>query len=168
KLGVHLVTPNERWFWDATTALEALGAADIALWIWEPEKDRLKLTGASRALGLGPLSPDCSSAALRALALPQDRANADDILRVREPGSEVAVRLRLRGGGACLWRGLWLEEGCRAAGVVALEAKFAATETDPLTGLMDRRSFIAHARERLQQDGRHELIVADLDRLRRL
>ncbi|HSV03955.1 MAG TPA: bifunctional diguanylate cyclase/phosphodiesterase [Phenylobacterium sp.] len=159
---------NERWFWDATTALEALGAADVALWIWEPEKDRLKLTGASRALGLGPLSPDCSSAALRALALPQDRAHAEDILRMREPGSEIAVRLRLRGGGVCLWRGLWLEEGCRAAGVVALETKFAAAETDPLTGLLDRRSFIAHARERLQQEGRHELIVADLDRLRRL
>ena len=163
-----LVTPNDRWFWDATTALEALGAADVVLWIWEPEKDRLRITGASRALGLGPLSPDCSSAALRALALPQDRAYADDILRVREPGSEVTVKLRMRGGGACLWRGLWLEEGCRAAGVVALESKFAATEVDPLTGLMDRRSFLGSAREALQADGRYELIVADLDRLRRL
>lgn len=160
--------PNERFSWDATTALEALGAAEVALWFWEPEKDRLKLTGASRSLGLGPLSPDCSSAALRALALPQDRAAAEDILRIREPGSEISVRLRMRGGEACLWRGLWLEEGCRAAGVVAPEAKFAASDLDALTGLLDRRSFIASARERLQQPGRHELIVADLDRLRRL
>ncbi|MDE2486373.1 MAG: bifunctional diguanylate cyclase/phosphodiesterase [Alphaproteobacteria bacterium] len=159
--------PNS-WMWDATTTLEALGAADVALWMWEPEKDRLRLTGASRALGLGPLAPDCSSAALRALALPQDRASAEDILRVREPGAEISVRLRMRGGGACIWRGLWLEEGCRAAGVVAPETKFAASDQDVLTGLLDRRSFVIRARERLQSPGRHELVVADLDRLRRL
>jgi c-di-GMP-specific phosphodiesterase len=156
------------WTWDATTTLEALGAAQVAMWLWEPEADRLRLTGASRALGLGPLVPDCSSAALRALALPQDRAAAEEILRVREPGAEIAVRLRMRGGGVCIWRGLWLEEGCRAAGVVALEAKFAASDQDALTGLLDRKTFVARARERLQETGRHELIVADLDRLRRL
>ncbi|MGA0608190.1 putative bifunctional diguanylate cyclase/phosphodiesterase [Phenylobacterium sp. VNQ135] len=159
---------NDRWMWDATATLEALGAADVALWVWEPEKDRLRLTGATRALGLGPLAPECSSAALRALALPQDRAYADDILRVQSPGGEVAVRLRMRGGGVCIWRGVWLEEGCRASGVVAPEVKFAASDQDALTGLLDRRSFIARARERLQAPGSHELIVADLDRLRRL
>jgi c-di-GMP-specific phosphodiesterase len=156
------------WMWDATTTLEALGGADVALWVWEPEKDRLRLTGASRALGLGPLAPDCSSAALRALALPQDRAFAEDILRIREPGAEVSVRMRMRGGGVCIWRGLWLEEGCRCAGVIAPETKFAASDQDTLTGLLDRRSFVARARERLQEAGRYELIVADLDRLRRL
>ncbi|WP_411287373.1 putative bifunctional diguanylate cyclase/phosphodiesterase [Phenylobacterium sp.] len=160
--------PNDRWIWDATASLEALGAADVALWMWEPEKDRLRLTGASRALGLGPLAPDCSSAALRALALPQDRAMADDILRFQEPGAEIAVRLRMRGAGVCIWRGVWLEEGCRAAGVVAPETKFAASDQDGLTGLLDRKSFIVRARERLQVPGAHELIVADLDRLRRL
>jgi c-di-GMP-specific phosphodiesterase len=159
---------NDRWIWDATTTLEALGAAEVVLWLWEPEKDRLRLTGASRALGLGPLAPECSSAAMRALALPQDRALADDVLRVREPGTEIAVRMRMRGGGVCIWRGVWLEEGARAAGVVAPETKFAASDQDPLTGLLDRRSFIACARERLQNAGQHELVVADLDRLRRL
>ena len=159
---------SDRWTWDATTTLEALGAADVALWLWEPDADRLRLTGASRALGLGPLAPDCSSAALRALALPQDRAMADDLLRLAEPGTEVSVRLRMRGGGVCVWRGVWLEEGRRAAGVVAPETKFAASEKDTLTGLLDRRSFILRARERLQQAGAHELVVADLDRLRRL
>ncbi|WP_304178135.1 hypothetical protein, partial [Phenylobacterium aquaticum] len=39
--------PNDRWIWDATTTLEALGAADVALWLWEPERDRLRVTGAS-------------------------------------------------------------------------------------------------------------------------
>lgn len=159
---------SDRWTWDATTTLEALGAADVALWLWEPDADRLRLTGASRALGLGPLAPDCSSAALRALALPQDRAMADDLLRLAEPGTEISVRLRMRGGGVCVWRGVWLEEGRRAAGVVAPETKFAASEKDTLTGLLDRRSFILRARERLQQPGAHELVVADLDRLRRL
>ena len=159
---------NDRWIWDATATLEALGAAEVALWVWEPGKDRLRLTGSTRPLGLGPLSPDCSSAAFRALALPQDRAIAEDILRVQPPGGEIAVRLRLRGGTPCVWRGVWLEEGLRAAGVVAAEVRFAASGIDPLTGLADRRSFITLARERLQQPGEHELIVADLDRLRRL
>jgi c-di-GMP-specific phosphodiesterase len=160
--------PNDRWMWDATATLEALGAADVALWVWEPDTDRLRLTGATRALGLGPLAPDCSSAALRALTLPQDRASADDILRIQPPGGEIAVRLRMRGAGVCIWRGVWLEEGRRAAGVAAPETRFAASDQDALTGLLDRKSFIAQARERLQAPGVHQLIVADLDRLRRL
>jgi c-di-GMP-specific phosphodiesterase len=159
---------GERRIWDATTTLEALGAADVALWFWEPERDRMLLTGASRALGLGPLAPECSSAAFRALAMPQDRASAEEILRVQEPGCEVAVRVRMRGSGVCIWRGVWLEEGVRAAGVVAPESKFSASDQDQLTGLLDRRSFVARARERLQVPGPHELVVADLDRLRRL
>ncbi|ODT63305.1 MAG: diguanylate cyclase [Phenylobacterium sp. SCN 69-14] len=160
--------PNDRWSWDPTATLEALGAADVALWLWEPERDRMRITGASRALGLGPLAPECSSAAMRALALPPDRAQAEDILRVQEPGSEIAVRLRMRGGGVCIWRGVWLEEGVRAAGVIAPETKFAASDQDNLTGLLDRRSFVNRARERLQAFGQHELVVADLERLRRL
>lgn len=159
---------TDRWMWDATATLEALGAAEVALWVWEPEKDRLRLTGATRPLGLGPLAPDCSSAAFRAMALPQDRALAEDILRVQPPGGEVSARLRMRGGSPSVWRGVWLEEGVRAAGVVAAEMRFAAAGVDHLTGLADRRSFIAMARDRLQAPGRYELIVADLDRLRRL
>lgn len=159
---------SDRWIWDATSTLEALGAADVVLWHWEPESDRLRLTGASRALGLGPLAPECSSAAIRALALPQDRARAEEVLRVQEPGTEIAVRLRMRGGGVCIWRGVWLEEGVRAAGVVAAETKFAASDVDNLTGLLDRKSFILRAREHLQIAGDYELVVGDLDRLRRL
>ncbi len=159
---------GERRIWDTTATLEALGGADVALWIWEPEADRLRLNGAARALGLGPLAPECSSAAFRALALPQDRAQAEEVLKTRAPGSEVVARFRVRGGETCLWRGVWLEEGVRAAGVVAPETKFTASERCDLTGLLDRRSFIARARERLGRDGTHELVVADLDRLRRL
>ena len=159
---------SERRIWDTTATLEALGGADVALWIWEPEADRLRLNGAARALGLGPLAPECSSAAFRALALPQDRAQAEEVLKLRDPGHEVVARFRVRGGETCLWRGVWLEEGVRAAGVVAPETKFSASERCDLTGLMDRRSFIARARDRLGQEGVHELVVADLDRLRRL
>ena len=158
----------DRLVWDATTVLEALGAADAALWVWEPDRDRLRLSGASRALGLGPLAPEAASAAVRALVLPQDRAAAEDMLRVREPGSEISARLRMRGGEPCLWRGVWLEEGLRAAGVVAREMRFTASERDGLTGLLDRRSFILRAREKLAQAGGFELVVADLNRLRRL
>jgi c-di-GMP-specific phosphodiesterase len=158
----------EKLVWDATTVLEALGAADVVLWLWEPERDRLRLNGATRALGLGPLAPEAPSVALRALALPQDRAAAEEILRMREPGSEVSARLRMRGGEPCLWRGVWLEEGSRAAGVVAREVRFAGSEKDPLTGLLDRRSFVARAREQLTAPGGYQLVVADLIRLRRL
>ena len=159
---------SDRLVWDTTTVLESLGAAEVALWVWEPEADRLRFTGAARALGLGPLLPDCPSAALRALVLPQDRAAAEEILRVREPGSEISGRLRLRGAETCVWRGVWLEEGVRAAGVAAREQRFAGSEQDHLTGLLDRRSFVARAREMLQRDCAFELVVADLDRLRRL
>ena len=159
---------SQRWIWDATATLEALGAAEVALWLWEPEADRLRISGAARALGLSPLAPEGSSAAFRALALPQDRAQAEEILRVRDPGSEIVARLRLRDGQACIWRGTWLDDGVRAAGVVVPEVKFAASERDRLTGLYDRGSFITRARERLAQEGVHELVVADVDRLRRL
>ena len=159
---------NDRWIWDATATLEALGAADVVLWVWEPQIDRLRLTGATRSLGLGPLAPECSSTAMRALALPQDRALAEDVLRLQDPGTEIAVRLRMRSGGVCIWRGVWLEEGVRAAGVIAPETKFAASDQDGLTGLLDRRSFVARARETLARPGQFELVVADLDRLRRL
>ncbi|MFZ5671217.1 MAG: putative bifunctional diguanylate cyclase/phosphodiesterase [Pseudomonadota bacterium] len=158
----------DRRGWDAAATLEALGGAQVALWIWEPEEDRLRLFGAARQLGLGPLAPECSSAAFRALTLPQDRAAADELLRTQSPGSEIALRLRMRGGETCLWRGSWLEEGVRASGVAAPETRFTASETDNLTGLLDRKSFVARARERLGAPQRQTLVVADLDRLRRL
>jgi c-di-GMP-specific phosphodiesterase len=154
--------------WDPTTALEALAAADVALWTWTPSEDRLRLTGATRTLGLGPLAPECTAAAFTALALPQDRALAEQMLRARDEGEEIAVRLRMRNAETCLWRGVWLEDGLRAAGVAALEVKFAGSDTDGLTGLYDRKTFLARAREALTTPGAYELVVADLDRLRRL
>ena len=159
----------ERLAWDVTAALEALGAADAVLWTWEPERDRLRMIGAARALGLGPLAPECSSAALLALALPQDREIVQEFLQPQPPGAQTACRLRMRNAETCVWRGVWLEEGgVRAAGLIAPEARFAASERDTLTGLYDRRSFVALARERLQTEGPQTLVVADLDRLRRL
>lgn len=159
---------QDRFIWDATAVLEALGAAEVALWTWEPGRDRLRVTGSARALGLGPLAPECSAAAMLALSLPQDRAMAEELLRVQEPGSEIAARVRMRGGQACIWRGVWLEEGVRASGVIVPETRFAASEFDTLTGLLDRNSFIGRMREQLQTPGAYELVVADIDRLRRL
>ncbi len=154
--------------WDPTTVLEALGGSGIALWRWTPDDDCIRFNGSVRDLGLAPLSPTGSSAALLALVLPPDRCVVEDALKVREPGVEISIRLRTRGGVACVWRGLWLEDGRTAAGVVVPEVRFAASDRDSLTGLLDRRSFIARARERLQTRGVHELVVADLDRLARL
>jgi len=48
----------------------------------------------------------------------------------------------------------WLNDGQSAAGVSAPELRFAATDRDRLTGLLERRSFIARARERLEGKGR--------------
>jgi c-di-GMP-specific phosphodiesterase len=159
---------QDRFIWDATVTLEALGAADVALWNWDPEADRLRLTGATRALGLSVLAPECSSAAVLALSMPQDRALVEEILKIQPAGGEVSARVRMRGGETCIWRGVWLEDGVRAAGVVVPETKFAASEIDTLTGLLDRRAFVARARERLQTPNNYILVVADLDRLRRL
>jgi len=163
-----LLKAHERFLWDATVTLEALGAAEVVLWNWEPERDRLHLTGAARNLGLSPLLPECSSAAALALALPQDRALIEEILRVQAPGGEITARVRMRGADTCVWRGVWLEDGVRAAGVIVPETKFAASEQDSLTGLLDRRSFVRLARERLLTSGTYTLVVGDLDRLRRL
>jgi len=154
--------------WDATTAIEALAAADTALWIWTPSEDTLRFTGATRPLGLGPLAPECSGAAFVAVTLPQDRSLAESILTPKGEGAEIAVRLRMRGSETCLWRGVWLEDGLRAAGMVALETKFAGAAKDALTGLLDRRAFLARASDILATPGDYELVVADVDRLRRL
>ena len=77
--------------WDPTTAIEALAAADAALWIWTPADDQIRFTGATRSLGLGPLAPECSGAAFAALAMPQDRALADRLLKPQAEGTEIAV-----------------------------------------------------------------------------
>ena len=159
----------ERFSWDVTAALEALGAAEAVLWAWEPERDRLSLIGAARSLGLGPLAPECSSAAILALALPQDREIVQELLTSQPPGAVISGRLRMRNAETCIWRGVWMEEGgVRAAGLIVPESRFTASERDGLTGLYDRKSFVAIARERLQAPGEHTLVVADLDRLRRL
>jgi ribosomal-protein-alanine N-acetyltransferase len=85
------------------------------------------------ALGLGPLAPGMLFRRLPRLALPQDRAQAEESSRPREPGSEIVARLRMRGGETCIWRGVWLEDGVRAAGVVAPE-----TSSPPPSGQPDR------------------------------
>lgn len=154
--------------WDPTTSLEALAAAGVALWTWSPSENALRFTGATRALGLGPLAPECTAAAFTALAMPQDRALAEQILKPQDEGTEIALRLRMRGGDGCLWRGVWLEDGLRAAGVAAVESRFGGAGTDPLTGLLDRRSFVTRVSEALIHPGDYELVVGDLDRLRRL
>src|SRR5690606_16672737 len=111
---------------------------------------------------------ECSGAAFTAVAVPSDRSLAERVLKPHAEGTEVAVRLRMRDSETCLWRGVWLEDGLRAAGVVALETKSAASHRDHLTGLLDRRTFLARAGETLTQPGEFDLVVADVDRLRRL
>jgi c-di-GMP-specific phosphodiesterase len=160
--------PSERFVWDATGALESLGAAGVVLWMWDPERGSLRLTGPARTLGLGPLAPECSTAALLALAAPQDRMLVEDLLRPKAPGEEIQVKVRMRGGPACVWRGVWLEEGGRAAGAIVAETQFAPEPRDQLTGLLDRRAFLTQAAVKLQSPLSYMLVLADLDRLRRL
>lgn len=154
--------------WDAAEVLESLGAADVALWLWEPQRDRMRIVGGVRQLGLGPLGPEFSAPAMTALASAQDTALVGDLLRVREPGAEIHVRFRMRGGPTLVWRGAWLEDGVRAAGAVTAEQRFGVGDQDRLTGLLDRPGFLARARAALVERGVYELVVADLNRLRRL
>ncbi|MEI9890828.1 MAG: bifunctional diguanylate cyclase/phosphodiesterase [Caulobacteraceae bacterium] len=162
------VRPTERFPWDATGTLESLGAAGVVLWMWDPERDSMRLTGPARSLGLGPLAPECSIAALLALAAPQDRALVEALLQPKPPGEEVVAKVRMRGGAPCLWRGVWLEEGGRAAGAIVAESQFGPEPRDALTGLLERRAFLAEAAEKLKIPLSYVLVVADLDRLRRL
>jgi c-di-GMP-specific phosphodiesterase len=103
-----------------------------------------------------------------ALALPQDRTLMETLLHPKAPGDEIVVKVRMRGAPPCIWRGVWLEEGGRAAGAIVAETQFAPEPRDALTGLLDRRTFMAQAAEKLQLPLSYLLIVADLDRLRRL
>ena len=160
--------PSERFVWDATGALESLGAAGVVLWMWDPERGSMRLTGPARALGLGPLAPECATAALLALAMPQDRMLVEDLLTPKGPGEEILAKVRMRNGPACIWRGVWLEEGGRAAGAIVAETQFAPEPRDALTGLLDRRAFLAQAAVKLQSPLSYVLVLADLDRLRRL
>src|SRR5436190_5883688 len=76
--------------------------------------------------------------------------------------------MSMRGGQSCIWRGVWLEEGVRASGVIVPEANFGSSEFDTLTGLLDRKSFVERLRAQLHEPGAYELVVADINRLRRL
>ena len=154
--------------WDLTAALQALGAAQVALWSWEPRKDSLRVSGAGRDLGLSGLAPDSTVSDLLALVMPKDQVLVEEMLNLQPPGTFISARIRMSDGAVSIWRGIWLEEGGRASGVIVSENHFASSNLDPLTGLLDRRSFVSQVREQLQVPGSYDLIVADLDRLRRL
>ena len=147
--------PSERFVWDATGALESLGAAGVVLWMWDPARGSMRLTGPARGLGLGPLAPECSTAALLALAMPQDRMLVQDLLEPKAPGAEIVAKVRMRNGPACIWRGVWLEEGGRAAGAIVAETQFAPEPRDSLTGLLDRRTFLAQGQGRIDVEAGH-------------
>jgi len=152
--------------WATTTALlEALGGAGAALWRYDVKIDRLQLFGDLRPLGLQPLAPRCSHAALMALVEADDRPGLEALLT---PGSVLGhASARLLGGAATLWRGEWMEDGLHATGLVSSTAAEAETR-DPLTGLLDRSSFLRRVERRLLDAGSIRLITADLARLRRL
>lgn len=161
--------PDTRQLWDFGTAVEALAAGQAAVWSWDPANDRLSFIGATATLGLGVLGSASTAAALATVAHPHDRAEVDALFRRRRPGEAVRASIRLRSGTRLAWTGAWTEEGAaRLSGAVTREVGPAAVETDALTGLLDRRSFLIRARERLVEPGDYSVIVADLDRLRRL
>ena len=160
---------HERFVWDVTTALEALGAADVALWTWEPETRPPAPDRRRPRPGPGPARPRMLLRRPAALALPQDRDLAEDMLQPQPPGAEVAgapaharrrhlhLARRLAGGGRCAppassrprpVRRLRPRRAHRPAGPPA------ASSPAPASGC--------------RAAGDHELVVADLDRLRRL
>ena len=78
---------------------------------------------------------------------------AEDMLRVREPGSEIRARLRMRGAEPCLWRGVWLEDGLARRRRHRPRDQFESVSLDGLTGLLDRRSFVIQSREKITHPG---------------
>ncbi len=153
--------------WEATAVLEALGASEAVLFSWSPLEDRVRLSGAATALCLGPAAPECPSAAIRALVQPSDRARIDALLEERPPGTRIAERFAMRGGPALHWRGVWLEEERRAAGLAVRAESFEARAAEPLTGLLPRAEFLSRLSHLLEGEGEFELAIADLARLRR-
>ena len=157
----------DRLGWDATTVLEALGAADVALWVWEPERDRLRLNGATRALGLGPLAPSappppCAPWCCRRTA-PRPRTSC----ACASPGSEVrracgCAAPRPASGAASGWRRPARRRRRRPG--------------NPLRRLREGRAHRPAGPPQLRPPGpraaarpaAYELVVADLNRLRRL
>ena len=87
---------SERRGWDATATLEALGGAEVVLWTWEPDLDRLRVYGPARGMGLGPLAPECSSAAFR--SPPNSTACYRQQHRQFQQCNEAAAAAGLRGG----------------------------------------------------------------------
>jgi c-di-GMP-specific phosphodiesterase len=161
---------NHAGFGDALAqTLEALGAAEIAAWRWDPASHRVSFSGAVKALGLLPLAPDCPPAALLALAAPYDRDAIHRLFQSGAPGQAIShhiVLLHQDGETQTLWRGAWLEDGCAAGVIAAVHAPI--DSRDRLTGLLDRTSFLTRLAERLQTPGAVRLIAADVARLRRL
>jgi c-di-GMP-specific phosphodiesterase len=153
--------------WAPADAVAALVHAQSALWRWDAGRDRLSLIGAAGGLGLGALLPECSAAAALAMMLPKDHAQMRALFEPQAPGSQVWARLHMRGGEVCIWRGQWLEANV-ALGMVMPPFETQAPGRDRLTGLLDRQGFIQEMRERLHCPNPYDLVVADLDRLRRL
>ena len=153
--------------WTPADAGAALAHGQGVLWRWDAARDRLSLTGAAGALGFGVLLPECSSAAALAMVLPQDHAQMRALLAPQPPGAQVWARLHMRGGEVCLWRGQWREAGL-ALGMITPHLDTPGPSRDSLTGLLDRQGFIREMRECLKTFQAYDLVVADLDRLRRL
>ncbi len=153
--------------WTPADAGAALAHGQGVLWRWDAARDRLSLTGAAGALGFGVLLPECSSAAALAMVLPQDHAQMRALLAPQPPGAQVWARLHMRGGEVCLWRGQWREAGL-ALGMITPHLDTPGPSRDSLTGLLDRQGFIREMRECLKTSQAYDLVVADLDRLRRL
>jgi c-di-GMP-specific phosphodiesterase len=153
--------------WTGPTALlEALGGAHAALWRYDAGADRLELTGDLRSLGLKPLAPFCTRIALMALVQDIDRPEAARLLTPNDGGLAQAT-LRLGDAPPTLWRGVWLEGGGCATGMI-LPAPALNETRDALTGLLDRASFLRLLETRLAAPGSIRLVAADLARLRRL
>lgn len=160
---------DARYNWSFASLVEALASGEAVLWAWDPSAARLSFTGAAGTLGLGPLGASCPAAALAAIVDPRDRTEIETLLQPGPPGSAARARLSLRSGQRLIWTGGWAEDGApRLLGSISRDAPQALIEHDPLTGLLDRRTFLRRAREHLDVPQAYTLVVADLDRLRRL
>jgi c-di-GMP-specific phosphodiesterase len=133
---------------------DAVLAADAAVWFWDPETDAVLLDG----------RPMPVLSFLGCFAEPS-RATVGQMLLSLRP-DRLALKVQYINGEHGLLKGRW-HAGC-ATGLLLALPEALSTERDGLTGLYARHALIKHLDERLRQGGVWQVIVCDLDRLKRL
>lgn len=165
---------------DATSLAKAAAAGGMAFWAYDLALGHFEFHGDVHALGLPPLNGPIITANL-ANVLDEGEVErleaalaALDILDAQDDDPGMECRLRLRDHRVICLKGRRIGR-TMAMGTLGEVADTSTSilsahdiHTDVLTGLYSRRGFLREAQTVLAQPGHYDLVVADLNRLRRL